>query len=317
MRSGGGIIGPRDRARRLEVRLECRTKPCTKATLLTKTPLGRLLPRRQLWNRLRPAQTPNANSALSRRSASLGTRFGSSARMEMVDDLRTTASRQSQRSTQKTLSPAGRSRHHDDRIRDDPHGLALIQSLIPVLTGGLADRYGYKETIFRIHHRQDFRLRHDGNLDELWRVFLPELDPSGVGTAIFKPGIQGTLVKATRPDNSSMAWGIFYQTVNIGGFIGPLLAGLMRKMAWREVFFANAVVICLNFVLLALYREPGKAGRSLATRRTPEMGFARSSLLRESLRELAKPQVYSFLVILSGILVHVQCPVRRASRAHR
>jgi len=35
------------------------------------------------------------------------------------------------------------------------------------------------------------------------------------------PGIQGTLVKATTRANSSMVWGIFYQTVNIGGFLGP------------------------------------------------------------------------------------------------
>ncbi|MEZ4373232.1 MAG: hypothetical protein R3B07_20585 [Polyangiaceae bacterium] len=49
-----------------------------------------------------------------------------------------------------------------------------------------------------------------------------------LGTAVFKPGIQGTLVNSTRPENSSMAWGIFYQTVNIGGFLGPLVAAYMR-----------------------------------------------------------------------------------------
>jgi len=176
---------------------------------------------------------------------------------------------------------------------------ALIQSLIPVLTGGLADRYGYKETIFA-----STVVKISGYLTMgIWTNYTGFFAGAillATGTAIFKPGIQGTLVKATRPDNSSMAWGVFYQTVNIGGFIGPLLAGLMRKMAWREVFFANAVVICLNFVLLALYREPGKAGRLARNAADSRDGIPRSSLLRESLRELAKPQVYSFLVILSG-----------------
>src|SRR6185295_15113096 len=90
------------------------------------------------------------------------------------------------------------------------------------------------------------------------------------GTAIFKPGIQGTLVKATRRENSSMAWGIFYQTVNIGGFLGPLVAGYMRKMQWQYVFLACAAIISLNFLMLMVYEEPGKAEREaeLARRRS-------------------------------------------------
>ena len=76
------------------------------------------------------------------------------------------------------------------------------------------------------------------------------------GTGIFKPGIQGTLVKATNRQNSSMAWGIFYQTVNIGGWMGPLLAAQMRQLAWSNVFYACAAIISINFLFLLMYREP-------------------------------------------------------------
>jgi dipeptide/tripeptide permease len=176
---------------------------------------------------------------------------------------------------------------------------ALIQSLVPVLTGGLADRYGYKETIFA-----STVVKISGYLTMgVWTSYAGFFAGSillALGTAIFKPGIQGTLVKSTRPDNSSMAWGVFYQTVNIGGFIGPLLAGLMRKMAWREVFFANAIVICANFILLALYREPGRAQRIAREAAFRRGTLPRSSLAMDSLRELAKPHVWSYLVILSG-----------------
>src|SRR6185295_7225927 len=120
------------------------------------------------------------------------------------------------------------------------------------------------------------------------------------GTAIFKPGIQGTLVKATRRENSSMAWGIFYQTVNIGGFLGPLVAGYMRKMEWRYVFFACAAIICCNFLLLVTYREPGKAERLARARQEREGSRPRQSLARESLRELRKPHIWSYLAIMSG-----------------
>ena len=49
------------------------------------------------------------------------------------------------------------------------------------------------------------------------------------GTGIFKPGLQGTLAKATSRENSSMAWGIFYQTVNIGGWMGNSTGGSIRS----------------------------------------------------------------------------------------
>ena len=90
------------------------------------------------------------------------------------------------------------------------------------------------------------------------------------GTAIFKPGVQGTLIKATNRRNSSMAWGIFYQTVNIGGWIGPLIALQMRLLDWKYVFYINAAVICCNFLLLLTYREPGKEERLARQQRLRE-----------------------------------------------
>lgn len=172
---------------------------------------------------------------------------------------------------------------------------ALIQSILPVFTGGLSDRYGYKETIAASTVVKI--------LGYLTMAFLPSYGGFfagamllATGTAIFKPGIQGTLVKSTTRENSSMAWGIFYQTVNIGGFLGPLLAGLMRKMEWSYVFLACAGIISLNFVMLLLYKEPGKEER-LA--RAAAAG-PKESLVAESLHELRKPHVWVYLLIFSG-----------------
>ena len=176
---------------------------------------------------------------------------------------------------------------------------ALFQSFVPVLTGGLSDRLGYKETIF-----VSTVIKISGYLV---MAFFPSYGGFfagslllATGTAVFKPGIQGTLVNATARDNSSMAWGVFYQTVNIGGFIGPLLAGAMRKLAWRNVFLACAVVICCNFVLLLTYKEPGKAERIARQRDEKARHVAPTSLWRASLHELAKPHVWSYLLIFSG-----------------
>jgi dipeptide/tripeptide permease len=176
---------------------------------------------------------------------------------------------------------------------------ALIQSFVPALTGGLSDRYGYKETIFA-----STVVKITGYLTmATWPTFAGFFAGAvllATGTAIFKPGIQATLVKATGANNSSMAWGVFYQTVNVGGYIGPLLAGMMRKLAWQNVFYANAAVICLNFLLLFAYREPGKEERLARELVLKRAKAKRKSLAAESLRELAKLHVWTYLLIFSG-----------------
>jgi proton-dependent oligopeptide transporter, POT family len=171
---------------------------------------------------------------------------------------------------------------------------ALVQSVVPVFTGGLSDRYGYKETIAASTVVKICGYLVMAFFPHYWGFFAGAM-LLALGTAIFKPGIQGTLVKSTKRENSSVAWAIFYQTVNIGGFIGPLIAGLMRKMAWSNVFYACAAIICLNFLLLLTYKEVGKEER-IARNKSGQ----KQSLAAESLKELAKPHVWSYLLIFSG-----------------
>src|SRR5256885_13116963 len=120
------------------------------------------------------------------------------------------------------------------------------------------------------------------------------------GTAIFKPALQGPLVRARNRRNSSMAWGIFYQTVNIGGWIGPLIALRMRTtLGWKYVFYTNAAFSCFNFLLLLTYREPGKAERLARQQRIREGKEKQSNLALEALRELKKPHLFIYLIIFS------------------
>src|ERR1043166_3427287 len=119
------------------------------------------------------------------------------------------------------------------------------------------------------------------------------------GTAIFKPGLQGTLVLASNRLNSSMAWGIFYQTVNIGGWIGPLIALHNRSSNWKYVFYTNAAVICCNFLLLLTYREPGKEERLARQQRIREGKEKQSNLALAALGELKKAHLSIYLVIFA------------------
>ena len=176
---------------------------------------------------------------------------------------------------------------------------ALFQSLVPALVGGLSDRIGYKQTIFL------------STVTKIAAYLIMGFYPSfagfvvgaivlATGTGIFKPGIQGTLVKATNRKNSSMAWGIFYQTVNIGGWLGPLLAAYMRQLAWADLFFACAGIISINFLFLLMYREPDMDERIERRRQIQSGELKEDNLVRASMHELAKPTLWVFLAIMSG-----------------
>ena len=176
---------------------------------------------------------------------------------------------------------------------------ALMQSFVPVLTGGISDRVGYKETIFA-----STVIKIVGYLLMAWFPtfwgFMAGALTLAFGTGIFKPGIQATIVKSTSRENSSMAWGVFYQTVNIGGFLGPLLAAQLRQLEWSHVFYACAAIISLNFLLLLTYREQDKEER-LAHRAKVKSGeITEVSLWRDSLHELLRPIMIWYMVLFSG-----------------
>ena len=181
----------------------------------------------------------------------------------------------------------------------------LFQTWVPIFTGGISDRYGYKKAIFASTVLKIMGYLTMAAFSSYWGFFCGALQLA-LGTAIFKPGIQGTLVKCTNRQNSSMAWGIFYQTVNIGAFMGPLLAGYMRKMEWRFVFLSCAAIICLNFLLLLTYREPGIEERVERQRLEQEAGGKPEGLagflqmIRGTFGELRKPHLFLFVMIFSG-----------------
>ncbi|WND03962.1 MFS transporter [Temperatibacter marinus] len=176
---------------------------------------------------------------------------------------------------------------------------ALVQTFVPVLTGGLSDRYGYKETIFA---STVFKIL--GYLLMAWFPTPMGFSAGAVvlafGTGIFKPGLQGTIVKSTDRTNSSIAWGVFYQTVNIGAFIGPLISAQLRQLAWENIFYACAAIISLNFLLLLTYKEPDKEARLARRAKLKESGEKEASLWKASLVELKNPVLLWYILLFSG-----------------
>jgi len=136
---------------------------------------------------------------------------------------------------------------------------ALVQSLVPMFTGGFADRYGYKKTI-----AVSLVISITGYLlMATQREFAPFMAAClvlALGTATFKPGVQGTMCQSLSKKNSSIGWGIFYMMVNIGGFLGPPLAHFLYGWSWPAVFYGCAAVLSLNFLMLFTYKEVSAGG---------------------------------------------------------
>jgi dipeptide/tripeptide permease len=78
-----------------------------------------------------------------------------------------------------------------------------------------------------------------------------------VGHGMFKPVVISTVAKTTNEETGSMGFGIFYMMVNVGGFIGPIVAGMIRGWDWKYVFWASAGwIVVMGVTCLALYKEP-------------------------------------------------------------
>jgi len=153
---------------------------------------------------------------------------------------------------------------------------AALQSFLPMFTGGLADRYGHKNTIAVAIILKIIGYAFMALFTSYWGFWFGCM-LLATGTAIFKPGVQGTLAATMRESSASVGWAIFYQLVNIGGFLGPVLAGTLRtNVSWAAVFWACAVLVAVNFMWLPFYKDP-----------TQEPGFQAEDRQKEVWRQVS------------------------------
>jgi len=128
--------------------------------------------------------------------------------------------------------------------------------ILPVFTGAIADRYGFKRTFIVAYLVMIAAYYMLGQFSSLPTFFLAFMFVA-VGAALFKPVVVGTVAKVTDDSNSATGFGIFYMMVNIGGFLGPIVAGIVRGQGWGWVFVACSLWAAVNLILvLTLYREP-------------------------------------------------------------
>ena len=135
---------------------------------------------------------------------------------------------------------------------------SMLLYFLPILTGAIADRIGFKKQLilsFTAYIAGYFMV---GTFESYGLIFASYLFLATAG-ALFKPIISGMIAKTTDEETSSVGFGIFYLIINIGGFIGPFIAGFLYKISWNYVFLMSGVTIAINYILVFFFfKEPGR-----------------------------------------------------------
>ena len=162
--------------------------------------------------------------------------------------------------------------------------------LLPILSGAIADRYGYRKVLFFAFAVMSLGYYFTSLATTYVPVFASLL-LMAVGAGFFKPVISGTIARETDESNSTLGFGIFYWSINLGAFIFPLfLVPYMKTLGWNYIFIMAAVgtswLLLLN---LLVYKDPPR----------PKTGKPISQVLKEVLLVLKDYRFVTMILIYS------------------
>jgi dipeptide/tripeptide permease len=179
---------------------------------------------------------------------------------------------------------------------------------LPILGGTLADRFGFRRSLSAAYLVLSVGYFLLGSLSAAWMAPLRDALPlywlvfailmvPAIGPSIVKPVVAGTTARASNDNVRSLGYSIYYTLVNIGGFLGPIMAFFVRRSIGIENVFRIAAlsVFLMFFATLIFYREPARQpGEQVAS-----VGAA----LRNVGRVLRNLRFVTFLLIFSGFYI--------------
>lgn len=130
---------------------------------------------------------------------------------------------------------------------------------LPILSGAIGDRFGYRKVLFFAFASMSLGYLFTG-LSTTYATVFSSLLLVGLGAGFFKPMISGTIARVTDESNSTLGFGIYYWSINLGAFLFPLiLIPWLKAISWSYIFFMAAIgtgwLILLN---LFVFREPAR-----------------------------------------------------------
>jgi len=195
-----------------------------------------------------------------------------------------------------------------------PLGISLVGLygfgvfVLPVFAGPMVDRFGFRKSLlacFGIFSAGYFLIGLSGlpagrPLVEAVGVktwVIGALLITAVGGSLIKPCIVGTVARTTNPASKALGYSIYYTLVNVGGWLGPVLASQVRVSLGISWVLVGASVTSLALLLATyvLFREP--EGAPEGERRTV------AGVLRDMALVFRDVRFIGFLVIFSGFWI--------------
>ena len=131
--------------------------------------------------------------------------------------------------------------------------------LLPIISGAIAERYGYRKVLFFAFLCIIAGYMFAG-ISATYAMILLSLLVLATGAGFFKPVISGTIARSTNENNSSLGFGIYYWSINLGAFLFPLiLVPMLKKISYSYIFYMASIAgIILMLLNIFLYKEPHK-----------------------------------------------------------
>jgi dipeptide/tripeptide permease len=132
--------------------------------------------------------------------------------------------------------------------------------ILPILSGAIGERFGYRKTLIFAFIFLGIGYFLTSQTTEYAMVFA-SLIIMAVGAGAFKPMISGTIARETNESNSTLGFGIFYWSINLGAFLFPLILVpyIKNTFGWQYVMMASAIGTSAMLIpTLLVYKEPKK-----------------------------------------------------------
>jgi dipeptide/tripeptide permease len=184
---------------------------------------------------------------------------------------------------------------------------ALVRSWVPVATGVLADRIGFRKSLaiaFVLYVGAYGVLFASPTRVGAWSAVMG----MAIGGAFLKPVIPGTVRRYSPEGRRPMGFSLFYASVNAGSVVGKIGTKIVREMVSLRASMLNAIAACaVGFVVtLAAFFEPTRPPSPSDPQKPEGAPAAPSNPLRDLADALGQGKLVLFVLLMSGYYLLIE-----------
>lgn len=183
---------------------------------------------------------------------------------------------------------------------------ALVRSWVPVGTGVLADRIGFRRSLaiaFALYVVAYLTLFVAPSRPGAWTAVMG----MAIAGAFLKPVIPGAVRRYAPPERRALGFSYFYASVNAGSVVGKVATKIVREMISLRASMINAVIACVIGLglTLSIFREPERAAPAVSLEKgkpagAPAADAPSANPLKDLAGALSQTRLLVFLLLISG-----------------